>query len=61
LQKTEFAKKSREMGEEISKSYGRAAESISKSGQHISQSAAFKGISQVCIHFDQCNVGNVLS
>jgi hypothetical protein len=45
------------MGEEISKSYGRAAESISKSGQHISQSAAFKGISQVCIHFDQCNVG----
>jgi hypothetical protein len=23
------------MGEEISKSYGRAAESISKSGQHI--------------------------
>ena len=46
VQKTEFAKKSREMGEEISKSYGRAAESISKSGQHISQSAAFKGISQ---------------
>lgn len=45
------------MGEEISKSYGRAAESLSKSGQHISQSAAFKGISQVCIHFDQCNVG----
>lgn len=39
------------MGEELSKSASKAAETISKSGQHISQSAAFKGISQVCIKF----------
>ena len=47
LQKTEILKKGQEIGKELGKTAGKAAESISKSGEQISQTAAYKTMSEV--------------
>lgn len=46
VQKTEFAKKGKEITEEISKSAEKAAESISKQRENIGQTSTFKNLSQ---------------
>ncbi|XP_025077096.1 mitochondrial import inner membrane translocase subunit TIM44-like [Pomacea canaliculata] len=46
LQKTEVIKKGREITEELGKTAGRAAETLSKSGQQITQTSAYKSVSQ---------------
>lgn len=47
VEQTEFAKKGKDFTEELTKSAGKAAESITKQGQQFGQSAAFKNISEV--------------
>ncbi|ESO87597.1 hypothetical protein LOTGIDRAFT_127623 [Lottia gigantea] len=46
VQKTEFMKKGKDITEEISKTAGKAAETISKQSQNIGQTSAFKNISK---------------
>ena len=51
LQKTEILKKGQELGKELGKTAGKAAETISKSGEQISQTAAYKTVSEVRVSF----------
>ena len=51
LQKTEILKKGQELGKELGKTAGKAAETISKSGEQISQTAAYKTVSEVRVGF----------
>ncbi|CAG2239093.1 TIM44 [Mytilus edulis] len=48
VQKSDIGKKAGEITEEWSKTAGKAAEKISQSTQHISKTASYKTISQVC-------------
>jgi hypothetical protein len=49
-QKTQIGKKGLEMTEEFSKQAKSAAEAIAKQSEQLSQSDAFKTVSQVFIH-----------
>ena len=51
LQKTEILKKGQELGKELGRTAGKAAETISKSGEQISQTAAYKTVSEVRVSF----------
>ncbi|KAK7115763.1 mitochondrial import inner membrane translocase subunit TIM44-like [Littorina saxatilis] len=46
LQKTELLKKGHEISKELGKTAGKAADSISKSGEQLSKTAAYKTVSQ---------------
>ncbi|KAL8610761.1 hypothetical protein ACOMHN_016744 [Nucella lapillus] len=46
LQKTELMRKSQEIGKELGKTAGKAADTLSKSGEHISKTAAYKSVSE---------------
>ncbi|KAL5004627.1 hypothetical protein ScPMuIL_018083 [Solemya velum] len=46
IEKTEFAKKGKEITEELGKSAGKAAETISKSGEQFGKSATFRTITE---------------
>nr|KAG5699542.1 hypothetical protein BaRGS_033738 [Batillaria attramentaria] len=46
LQKTELLKKGRVIGEELGKTAGKAADTLSKSGEQLSKTAAFKTMSE---------------
>ncbi|XP_064609200.1 mitochondrial import inner membrane translocase subunit TIM44-like [Liolophura sinensis] len=46
VEHTEFAKKGKDFTDELTKTAGKAAESITKQGQQLGQSAAFKNISE---------------
>ena len=47
VQKTEFVKKTMEVGSGIGEGLGKAGETIYKQGQNIGQSAPFKTVSEV--------------
>ena len=49
LQKTELLKKGTEISKEIGKTAGKAADSISKGGEQLSQTTAFKTVTGVSI------------
>lgn len=60
LQKTEIVKKSREITEELGKTAGKAADTLSKSSQQISQTAAFKSVSQVSVIYNSQQIAQLI-
>jgi hypothetical protein len=53
--KSEFGKKSKEFTEELSKTAGKAAETIGSAGEHLAKSQPMKKVAQV-LHNTQVSV-----
>lgn len=47
VEKSEYAKKGKEIVEDISRTVGKTAETVKHQGEHIAQSQVFQSVSQV--------------